>query len=860
MFGKKRREPLPKGRGAAAAKQMGLFVDMDPEDMMTMGADEGLDDPDLEAELAAITGGKAASGKGGKAKHKGRSPLPMEDIAKMADECMRDVDEDEDDDNLEDDEDLLAELQEVVGEEGEPPRSVSSSSAVTIVEPSSQEKSLSVVAAVPGSVQHTLEERLAMYKTALHNAKTAGEGPKARRIERGLKTMESMLTAVKKGRQVSEAEIPPPVSTGTKSATPSAAPSVTPALPSPPEIIAPDGEEEELHSSASMLALADEPSPEQAVSAQAQAHPSEEQAHPSQEQAHTSQEQADPSQEQADPSQEQADPSQEQADPSQEQADISPTANRNANERVATLLVQRQREYKMAALAARKAGEAERAMVYFRTSKKFDSVIEALKQGQAVDLSGLPPPPGTSGSATPVKQNIQVPGPAAEAPALSAPGNVLEALEQRRAKYIEASAQAKAGGDERKARMHDRIAKQYQSAIRSHKAGKAVNFDELPVPPGFPPIPGQKATTTEQGLVAALEAASKLSTTDDASADEEEEENEVEPKKTTLSVPAASRGRRRSPSVSPDRTSARDLSAAGLPLLGSAAAQQLAFLEGRRKQYMKAALHAKQKNDMEQAKSFLRTAKGLEVMVEAARSGKAVDISAVPSPPGDEDEDFVLVHHSDVGLSEKAEQLYAQLAKILKEQREKCLTHSKQFTHMGNITETTNFEKMAESCKKSIEFLKMSQAKGLPPPKHHFEDRTFHTVRMFPDLSSTEMVVVIVKGMNLPAPSGIQTNDLDAYIKFDFPYPSTEQPQRHKTNVIKNSNCPEYNQSFSLSINRNHRGFRRVVTSKGLKLELLHKGTGPANISCACHAKWLPAERQAHRDGTREAGTARVPE
>lgn len=25
---------------------------------------------------------------------------------------------------------------------------------------------------------------------------------------------------------------------------------------------------------------------------------------------------------------------------------------------------------------------------------------------------------------------------------------------------------------------------QYQSAIRSHKAGKAVDFDELPVPPG----------------------------------------------------------------------------------------------------------------------------------------------------------------------------------------------------------------------------------------------------------------------------------------------------------------------------------------------------------------------------------------
>lgn len=42
----------------------------------------------------------------------------------------------------------------------------------------------------------------------------------------------------------------------------------------------------------------------------------------------------------------------------------------------------------------------------------------------------------------------------------------------------------------------------------------------------------------------------------------------------------------------------------------------------------------------------------------------------MPSPPGDEDEDFILVHHSDVQVSEKAEELYAQLAKILKEQYE----------------------------------------------------------------------------------------------------------------------------------------------------------------------------------------------
>lgn len=59
------------------------------------------------------------------------------------------------------------------------------------------------------------------------------------------------------------------------------------------------------------------------------------------------------------------------------------------------------------------------------------------------------------------------------------------------------------------------------------------------------------------------------------------------------------------------------------------AQQQLELLEGRKKQYMKAALQAKQKKDLEQAKTLLRTAKGLEPLIEAARSGKTVDISKV---------------------------------------------------------------------------------------------------------------------------------------------------------------------------------------------------------------------------------------
>ncbi|MEE6495546.1 hypothetical protein FKM82_002077 [Ascaphus truei] len=143
---------------------------------------------------------------------------------------------------------------------------------------------------------------------------------------------------------------------------------------------------------------------------------------------------------------------------------------------------------------------------------------------------------------------------------------------------------------------------------------------------------------------------------------------------------------------------------------------------------------------------------------------------------------------------------------------------------MGNVAETTRFEKMAQDCKKNCEILHLSQAQGLDPPPYHFEDKTLKIVRIFSELSSTEMLLIIVRGVNLPAPSGVAPNDLDAFVKFEFPYPSTEQAQKNKTSVIKNTNSPEYEQHFKLNINRNHRGFKRVVQAKGIKFEIFHKG------------------------------------
>uniref|UniRef100_A0A8C9TPT4 Coiled-coil and C2 domain-containing protein 1B n=1 Tax=Scleropages formosus TaxID=113540 RepID=A0A8C9TPT4_SCLFO len=698
MLGRKNKKaPVRKGQGAAAAKQMGLFVDFSPEEMMDM--EGNLDDPDLEAEFAAIVGKKQAA------------PLPMEHIEKMAVECMKDEDDDDSDEGLENDEDLLIFL---LGR-----NFCLAFSVFNIVFSSQQEVKVS---AAPGNLQHTLEERIGMYKTAIANANASGESSKARRYDRGLKTLETMLSSVKKGKKIDEAEIPPPVALGAHST----APALTVPKPVPPEPVL----------WRSLLNLL-----EVSVTLPSRTHFSLYETNS----LHTSEKM------------------------SVKKSYIRSRMlfpltewNRHCGEGESTKarLLERQREYRVAAVKAKQVGDIEKAKEFMKTSK-------------------VTTDPSHRQLLTRMKCTIQETAP-------SQPSSVLEALEQRMAKYEEACAQAKESGNARKARMHERIAKQYQSTIRSYKAGRPVNFEELPIPPGFPPIPGQEKAGggAEQGIVAVLEAANKLAS-DEGNESQDDDIKQVEPE---------------------------------------GVGQQLEFLEERKKQYLKAAVQAKQNNDLEQARNFLRTAKGFDPMIEVAKSGKAVDLAKVPSPPGDEDGDFILVHHSDVQVSEKAEEVYSQLSKLLKEQYEKCLTYSKQFTHLGNISETTKFEKLAESCKKNLEILKLSQAQGLDPPKHRFEERTFKTVRIFPELSSTEMVVVIVKAMNLPAPQGIATNDLDAFVKFEFPYPSTEQPQKHKTAVIKNSNCPEYNQSFTLTINRNHRGFRRVIQSKGLKMEVLHKG------------------------------------
>ncbi|XP_069086547.1 coiled-coil and C2 domain-containing protein 1A isoform X2 [Pleurodeles waltl] len=778
---------------------MGLLVDFSPGGLMMGSAaaedDDVENDADLEAELLALTGGKPS---GGREKPKGKVPLPMEHIERMAAMCMKDLDEEdgEDDEDLENNDELLAELDDVLGEEVVPMPS----------KPTAAQ--LSSVPAASGSLESTVVERLDMYKTAITNAKQAGESSKVRRYERGLKTLESMLVSVQKGKAINEEELPPPVAVG-KSRSAEETPEAMRGTLVEPERNAAPSQQVNSHSSLP----AEPPVPMRlppAVLPKAKLPPPVP---------------AKP-----------VDPPVDIPTPAAPR--LASTSSGSQDSSAKALFLGRQREYKLAALNAKKHGDTEMATQYYRIAKGMDHILTALEKGETIDLGSMPPPPDQlpKQKLSPSPQHL-VPSPIAVTPAGSAappgvtgipppPRDMLEAMQQRMDRYKTAAAQAKEKGDDRKARMHERIVKQYQDAIRSHKAGKTVDFSELPVPPGFPPLQGMEPPVGDQSIAGVLESAMKLARQDDNEVDEEEDPENVQ-KNGGHPLPGRHAPAMR-PMQVPSNRSAQEAttppgSAKPSPKISTKAQQQLDFLEGRKKQLMQAALRAKQKNDMEGAKLHLRQAKGLDPMIEASQSGLPVDISKVPQAPVNA-EDFTLAPRRGSNVPAKTTAQYTDLMELLKQQHEMCMSYSKQFTHLGNITETTKFEKMAADSKKNIEILKQAHAKGFPLPKFHYEERTFSIVKIFPDLNTNDMVLIVVKGINLPAPPGSSPNDLDSYVRFEFPYPNMEEAQRDKTNVIKNTNCPEFKEQFKLFINRGHRGLKRAIQTKGIKFEVIHKG------------------------------------
>lgn len=525
----------------------------DPENM----DDDAGGDSDLEAELAAITAG------GGRPKpvKKAAVAVPQHELDKMIADSLRDIPSDEELSGDDDDPDLLNELTELTGEDASNAEATGSESPIVNEPPSDNTAKPVQDIFLPTTSIDTAElikSRIPMYKLAEKNAKETGDTSKARRFGRGLKTLETLLKQAQAGQPVNNDDIPPevflkPAQNESGEAQPSnvsspSSPAKTPETPTTPSQNSP-------------------PAPSVAST-----------------------------------------------------APESIPVSLNVDETKINILLARQREYKVAALTKKREGDHAAALQYVKMIKMFDAVLAAARQGQEVDLSDMPPPPNelplnvmtnpdppqTSDKGEAETQQgagpVEPPKKAPEEPP-PAPTSILEALVQRLEKYKSVEKEAKDEGNTSKARRFGRITKQYEDAIKFHKAGKPVPFDELPTPPGFGPIPVPGTTPAAAPSAPAIPPIAKATPPKPA------------PEKT--SPPARPPLHKQESRVSGNHSNTSVMS------------KTIDILLIRQQEFKAAALAAKKAGEVEQAKEYLKTFKGIENLLNVAKSGLPVDLTTV---------------------------------------------------------------------------------------------------------------------------------------------------------------------------------------------------------------------------------------
>lgn len=746
MFGKKEKPKRPT-RPAGSLAQFGIFeVPENFDDLSNHFMDNDDIDDDLEAELAALTAGDDISRK---PRHSApRKPAPNLDT--MIAESLKDPDEEVSDGD--DDPELLSELKMITGNETPEKTSLveeESSEAVNIEQSEPKDDSSSMENTIK-----LLTERIQLYQIAEKKAKEENEPGRARRFNRGIKTLKELLNNAQGGKTINEADIPPQLP-------PSATAELTEKVS--------ESNEEATTGHAGAVVEADTPVPTENDT------PSE----------------------------------------------SVPT--KTVDEESLKLLKSRQQEYKMAALAWKKAGNMKEALQCVNVAKQFDIVIAAVNAGDTVDLSDMPPSPSISTANIAAariepekaenetqKQSASETPSAAEAKP-TGPENLELALKERLEVYRRSQTTAETEGNSSKARRYGRICKQFEDALKLLARGKPVQLDELPTPPGFPQLfvaPQPSTAGPEVG----------------------KSEVQPEPAQTVPDPEPAEKRNKPSPKspVSPSKVQVGRKQ----NQKASRADKQSALLQQRQHELKQAALDAKKDGDLELARTYLRQAKGIDPLIEASKGGLPVDMNSIPVSPlakmelnassitGQTDDSFTLVSSADC-LEEATgtdEQIYENLESQLMKQIKWCLCTRDHSKALGDVPGYNRWERLALGYKRDLDMLRVRKRDALPPPQHHYETKTYAIVQSCTDLSDNDIEISIIRGVNY-------SKDADTYVMFEFPYPS-DSPPSDRTTTVKGTCNPEYQAVFPLTgiIDRSSRQCQRAFKRHALKCQVWAKG------------------------------------
>lgn len=250
-------------------------------------------------------------------------------------------------------------------------------------------------------------------------------------------------------------------------------------------------------------------------------------------------------------------------------------------------------EFKGLALDAKRNNDIETAKAYLQKMKEVGLAIESLANGQSIDkLISSISQPVKSKHQTNEEQNTEltdeqsrrlfnVPPPAE---------TLIEALEQRKAKFQATLEKEQAANNTSKVKMISRVLKQYEQAIKASKLGKEFDYDLLPAPPGFGELPVVSSSINKVPNKPTPQERPKQPSSSTVSQPTNEQQSAVTAKakppfKRTISVNN----------------------------------KQLDYLLQRQKLFKEAAVESSKKGETTQALDYLRKAKGFTPLIDAVR-------------------------------------------------------------------------------------------------------------------------------------------------------------------------------------------------------------------------------------------------
>lgn len=390
--------------------QFGLF-DI-PDNLEGVDNDDG-NDSDLEAELAAINAGGM-----GRPKPKPKpKPIPTVDLDAMVAASLRDYLSDEDLSGDDDDPDLLNELSEIAGVEVEE----------KIPTPGVEESAGPIIPTSSVNIADVIKTRIEMYSLAEENSKLANDSGKARRFNRGLKTLKDFLKQANAGKSINIDDLPPEVSTKPIQPVPiQVEPTPMRAAPPPPSISPkeePEIPEAPVNPHIALLNLR-----------------------------------------------------------KLEYKTAALTAKKSGDTATALQFIKVVKQFDSVIKAIESGQEVDLSNMPPPASE-YKPPVEQIEHKSV----GVPEPQKEESE---VQHSNEEPA-EIELPEeiLITATTIMEALQQRLDKYKSVEQAAKDEGNSSKARRFGRIIKQYEDAIKAQKAGRTVAYDDLPCPPGFGPIP-----------------------------------------------------------------------------------------------------------------------------------------------------------------------------------------------------------------------------------------------------------------------------------------------------------------------------------------------------------------------------------